>query len=68
MCGSKVTCVLTKIVIGVDPLQQLTVGVGVQPQKIVIGVGFRWFAGFLDPPTSNFQKNIFFAPPYSLSF
>ena len=34
-------------------------GFGVQPQNIVIGVGFRWFARFLNPPTSNFKKKFF---------
>ena len=34
-------------------------GFGVRPQNIVIGVGFRWFSRFLDPPTSNFEKKAF---------
>ena len=33
--------------------------VGVQPQKTVIEVGFRWFARFLDPPIFNFQTKFF---------
>ena len=38
-------------------------GFGVQPQNIVIGVGFKWFARFLDLPTSNFKKKVFSLHP-----
>ena len=37
---------------------------GGQPQKIVIGVDFRWFARFSDPPNFQFSKKVFFTPPY----
>ena len=33
---------------------------GVQPQKTVIEVGFRWLARFLDPPNLHFPKKKFF--------
>ena len=44
-------------------------GFGVQPLNIVIGVGFRWFARFLNPPNLQFPEKSFFTPPcwYMLS-
>ena len=38
---------------------------GIQPQNIVVGAGFRWFARFLDPPPNlQFPEKSFFTPPY----
>ena len=31
-------------------------GFMVQPRKIAIGVGFKWFARFLDTPNLQFKK------------
>ena len=43
-------------------------GFKVQRQNIVIGVGFRWFARFLDPPqTFNFQKKVVSLHPTVIS-
>ena len=35
-------------------------GFEVQPQNVVIGVGFRWLARFLDPPPPPISRKKFF--------
>ena len=43
-------------------------GFEVQPQNIVIGVGFRWFARFLDPSNLQFLEKSFFTPHPTVAF